>query len=102
MFGGKKFSNDDADQAETDVYFQDTQDRREVEWQDDTGQAVFLVSSERADEFQFFRVGGEKAGVQVDDAAEHGNGDCGDNDRFHVVAKPDDEDGSHGRFGKAV
>lgn len=55
-----------------------------------------------ADQLEFVWVGGLKAGVQVQDTAKDRQGDGGDDDGFHVVAQPDDEDGSHGGFRETV
>ena len=55
-----------------------------------------------ADQLEFVWVGGLKAGVQVQDAAKDRQTRDLVYDRFHVVAQPDDEDGSHGGFRETV
>lgn len=102
LFCRQKFSDDHANEAQTDIHFEDAEYGRQVQRQDDFCQAVDAAAVKGADQLEFVWVGGLKAGVQVQDAAKDRQRDGGDDDGFHVVAQPDDEDGSHGGFRETV
>lgn len=61
------FTDDHADQAQSNIDFHHTQDERHGRRKDNLCQFVFFCAAEGADEFQFFRVSFAEAGVEIDD-----------------------------------
>ena len=62
-----EFTDDHADQAQSNIDFHHTQDERHGRRKDNLCQFVFFCAAEGADEFQFFRVSFAEAGVEIDD-----------------------------------
>lgn len=62
-----EFTDDHADQAQSNIDFHHTQDERHGKRKDNLCQFVFFCAAEGADEFQFFRVSFAEAGVEIDD-----------------------------------
>lgn len=102
LFCRQKFSDDHADEAQTDIHFEDAEYGRQVQRQDYFGQTVEAAAAQRFDQFDLIGIGGLENGIQVQYTAENCQRDGGDDDGFHVVAQPHDEDRRHGGFGKAV
>lgn len=90
--GCQKFTDNDADEAETDIDFQIADDGRDTGREDNISQDVSACASKCPDEQQFITVNVDKGGVKVDDGAEDGHCHTAYNDGFHIVAEPDNED----------
>ena len=99
---GEKFSNDDADQAETDVDLQNADDGGQAGGDYHMLQYLQAAAAQGVDQLDLFLIGVPEGGIHADNAAEDGNGHSGDDDGPGVGAQPDDEEGSQGGFGQAV
>lgn len=100
--GSEKFSDDYTNKTESDVDLHCADQQWDRARYHDLHHNVALTSAEGVDQFDFLRIGLEKASEQCDDGAEDGNGDGGDNNRADVVAEPYDQYRSKSRFRQAV
>ncbi len=100
--GGKKFTDDDANQRKSDVDLHIAEDQRNRGWKDDLKESVSPVATQRIDQFEHFGVCLAEACVETDNGAKYGNRDTGDNDRVGPGAEPYDQKRGKSRFGKGV
>ncbi len=97
-----KFTDDDTNQAKSDIHLHNTEDEGDGRGQDDFCQLFFFVSAKGFDQLQLIRVSLAEAGIQADDGAEDGDGHTGHDDGTLVCTEPHDEKGGKGRFREAV
>ena len=64
-FGGKKFTDDDANKAEADIDFHITDDRGNGTWQHYFCQCMHFISLQCVDKFYFSWINGRKTGIQI-------------------------------------
>ncbi len=100
--GRQKFTDDDTYEAESDIHLHVADDGGNAGGQNDIAKNIPAGASQSPDEQQFIIVYVDKSSIQVDDRAEYGHCDTADNDGFHVVAEPYDQDRCQSGFWQAV
>lgn len=100
--GGKKFADDDADKAQADIDLHVADDIRNTAGDNNFFQHILTIAAKSPYQEQFIRVCLDKTGGQVNDCTENRKRYSADNDGFHVVAKPHNENGSQRSFWQAV
>lgn len=100
--GCEKFSDDNAHKTQADVDFHVADQRRKVLGKDNLKKFIFFGAAKGFDQQKFVGIGGDKAGVQVNDRSKDGKQNGTDDDGFHVIAKPYDQHRCKRCFGQAV
>ena len=100
--GSQEFTDDDANQTETDIYLHVVDDEGDGTGDEDLEQYVPTISSQSLDQLDFIRVHLLEAGVKGHNRTKYSYGNSGGNDGLYVISQPHDENGSKGRFGKTV
>ena len=100
--GRQKFADNDTHQAETDVDLQVADDGGDTGREDDMSQDIFTSTAQSFNQQQFIAVNVDKSGVKVDNRAENSHGDAADNNGFHIISQPDNENRGQGCLWQAV
>lgn len=87
----EKFTDDNTDKGETDIYFHRAQNGRNAARKDNLKKSVPFAAAQRINQSDFFAVYLLKAGVKAYDGAKYGNGCAGNNNGSGTGAEPYDK-----------